>query len=175
MKKLSEVSKRTFVRLLEGDLPVKDFERWVYDNSDSLENELGTEAHFTLISFAYKRAGCFEELKEMILGYIDTTEFKLWRTKKLLTEIIENKIDLVLATRKLRELYLNGCNNFIPVGLGIGYESELDDVPIPSEYIKFQEHEVEEKLKKVNWYRNNIIKDARDLLNILNSRDSENM
>lgn len=161
MKKLSEVSKRTFLRLLEGDLPVKDFERWVYDNSDNIENELGTEAHLNLISFAYKRADCLRELKDMILGYIDTMEFRLWRTKKLLTEIIENKIDLVLATRKLRELYLNGCNNFIPVDLGIGYESELDDVPIPSEYIEFQRHEVEEKLKKVNWYRNYIIKDCK--------------
>lgn len=175
MKKLSEVSKRTFLRLLEGDLPVKDFERWVYDNSDSLENELDTEAHLDLISFGYKRADCFGELKDMILSYIDTMEFKLWRTKKLLTEIVENKIDLVLATRKLKELYYNGGHNFIPVDLGVGYESELDDVPIPSEYIEFQKHEVEEKLKKIDWYRNYIIKDASELLNTLNSCNNENI
>ena len=168
MKELSEVSKRTFLRLIEGDLPIRDFERWVYDNSDRLENELSSEAHLDLIAFAYKRAGCFDELKNMILEYIDTMEFKLWRTKKLLTEIIENKIDLVLATRKLKELYYNGCSDFIPVALGVGYESELDDVPVPSEYVEFQRHEVEEKLKKVDWYKDYIISDAKELLTILN-------
>lgn len=172
MKKLSEVSKRTFLRLLEGDLPIKDFERWIYDSSDSLENELGTEAHLDLISFGYKRAGNLDELKYMILGFIDTMEFRLWRTKKLLTEIVENKTDLVLATRKLRELYYNGCDDFIPIALGVGYESELDDVPIPSEYIEFQRHEVEEKLKKVEWYRNYIIRDAKELLDTLNRQDN---
>ncbi len=175
MKKLSEVSKRTFLRLLEGDLPIKDFERWVYDSSDSIENELGKEAHLDLISFGYKRASSLDELKDMILGYINTMEFKLWRTKKLLSEIVENKIDLVLATRKLRDLYYDGGNTFIPVDLGVGYESELDDVPIPSEYIEFQSHEVEEKLKKVEWYRNYILRDAKELLDTLNRQDNKNI
>lgn len=175
VKKLSEVSKRLFLRLLEGDLPVRDFERCVYNNIDILENELGTEAHLNLISFGYKRAGCFGELKYMIFGYIETKKFKLWPTKKLLIEIIENKIDLVLATRKLKALCYNGCNDFIPVDPGVGYDSKLDDVPIPSEYIEFQRHEVEEKLKKVEWYRNSIIKDARALRSTLNSQDKQNI
>ena len=175
MKKLSEVSKRTFLRLLEGDLPIRDFERWVYDSSDSLENELGTEAHLDLISFGYKRAGSLDELKYMILGFINTMEFKLWRTKKLLSEIVEHKIDLVLATRKLRELYDNDCDDFIPIDLGVGYESELDDVPIPSEYIEFQRHEVEEKLQTVAWYRNYILRDAKELLDTLNRQDNKDI
>ena len=134
MDKISEITKLNIFRLLDGDLPIKDFEQWVYKSNVKLETELPPDIYLDLISFNYTQKDNFKLLTDIINRIVDIDEFNLWRTKKLLNDIIENKIDLVVATRKLRKLYFATGESFIPITLGIGYESELDDVPIPSEY-----------------------------------------
>ncbi|MEO8146985.1 MAG: hypothetical protein ABI723_05070 [Bacteroidia bacterium] len=161
---MSHITKQIFFQLLNLDLSVKDFEQWVYKYSDILETDLQAELHFDLISFDYNQRGSFSKIKEKIKPYIDNDEFNIWRAKKLLTDIIEQKIDLVEATRKLRELYFDTGESFIPVKLGIGYESELDDLPIPSEYHQWDSRMLKEKLKKVDLYKDKLIRDAKQFL-----------
>ena len=48
--------------------------------------------------------------------------------------------------------------------LAVYYESELDDVPIPSEYKLWNDQGLQEKLKKVDLYKGDFIKDAKDFL-----------
>ena len=170
MDKFTDPTKQIFFRLLDGDFSVQEFEQWVYRHSDNLEKELPTDLHFDLISFGYNQKDSFSQLKDVITPWIDIDEFNIWRTKKLLTEIIDEKIDIVIATRKLRILYFDTGENFIPVTLGIGYESELDDVPIPSEYNQWDSNGLKEKLKKVEWYKDDIIRDAKEFLGTLDKK-----
>jgi hypothetical protein len=158
------LTEQIFFRLLDRDCSVKEFEQWIYSHSDNLGKELSTHLHLDLISSDYNQKDSFSQLIEKIAPYINTDEFNIWRTKKLLTEIIEEKIDIVTATRKLRDLYFETGENFIPVTLGIGYESELDDVPTPSEYNQWDSNGLQEKLKKVEWYKDDIIRDAKKIL-----------
>ena len=170
MDKLTDTTKQIFFRLLDGDFSVKDFEQWVYRHSDNLENELPTDLHLDLISFGYNQKDSFFQLKEKITPYIETDEFNIWRTKKILTDIVEQRVDLVTATRKLRDIYFDTGENFIPVTLGIGYESELDDVPTPSEYKQWDSKELKEKLKKVDWYKDDIVREAKEFLATLDKK-----
>lgn len=169
MDKLNDTTKYIFFRLLDGDLTVKDFEQWVYKSSDTLETELQSDFHLDLISFDYNQKDAFRQLQEKIKIHIDTNEFNIWRTKRLLTDIIENKIDLVLATRKLRDLYFETGETFIPTTLGIGYESVLDDVPIPAEYQLWESDALKLALQKVDAYKGDIIRDAKLFLGILDT------
>lgn len=169
MDKLTDTTKQTFFQLLNGDLPIKDFEQWVYKSSDNLEAELQRDFYLDLISFNYNQKDNFRQLGDKIEMQIDTNEFNIWRTKKLLTDIIENKIDIVLATRKLRELYFDTGENFIPITLGVGYESVLDDVPTPSEYKQWESEALKQVLKKVEAYKDDIIRDAKQFLGTLDT------
>ena len=167
MHHLTDTTKQTFLQLLDDEITVKDFEQWVYQYSVNLEKELQADLHHDLISFNYNQKDSFTRLKDKIFSLVDNEEFNIWRTKKLLVDIIENKNDLVLATRKLRKLYFDTGENFIPITLGIGYESLLDDVPIPSEYKQWNSEGLKEKLKKVDRYRGDIINDAKTFLETL--------
>lgn len=157
-----------FFKFLNDDIQIKDFEKWIYTSSDKLESELDSDFHLELISFDYNQKYNTEHLRDKLKKLINTDEYDLWRTKKLLFEIIENKIDLVLATRKLRTLFYDTGEKFIPITLGIGYESILDNLPIPSEYNLWESNALKEVLKKVDCYKENIIHDAQEFLDTLN-------
>jgi hypothetical protein len=167
MDGLTYTTKQTFFRLLNGELPIKDFEQWVYNSSNNLETELQPDFYLDLISFNYNQKDNFQQLSDKIGTQIDTNEFNIWRIRKLLIDIIGNKIDLVLATRKLRELYFHTGENFIPITLGIGYQSLLDDVPIPSEYKQWESEALKQVLKKVEGYKDDIVRDAKLFLDTL--------
>ena len=167
---LNQTTKQTFFHLLDRRLEVKDFERWVYNSSNRLEGELQADFYINLISFNYNQKDTLQKLRDIINPFIDIQEFNTWRTKELLNDIINDKIDLVVASRKLRDLYFETGEDFIPITLGIGYESELDDVPVPSEYSLWNKKDLDEKLKKVEWYKDRILQDSREFLNILKKK-----
>ena len=66
MDKLTDTTKQIFFRFLNGDLPIKDFEQWVYKSSDNLETELQPDFHFELISFNYNQNDNFRQLGDKI-------------------------------------------------------------------------------------------------------------
>jgi hypothetical protein len=172
MDELSENTKQTFFLLLDGELPIKDFENWVFNHSNNLEKELRADFFVELIRFGYDHKDSLSQLKMKIKLFLNRDEFIICRTKKLLTDIIENRIDLVLATHRLRWLYDVTGETFIPVTLGAGYQSELDDVPIPSQYSMWEEKALQEKLKKVDQYKEYIIRDAKEFLDTLNKNEN---
>lgn len=169
MRFLSDVTKLLFFRFLDCELSIQDFEKWVYSSSDDLETELQPDFYFSLISFNYHQKSAVPLLTDLLKKHIIVDEFDIWRTKKLLTDIIEGKIDLVLATRKLRELYLETGENFIPTKLGVGYESVLDEVPVPSEYELWNDEALTQILKITDYYKIDLICDAKRFLDQLNN------
>lgn len=167
--KLTETTRLKFLELLNDELSLKDFEQWIYKNSDDLEKELSADFYLELISLNYNQNDSALQLEHMLFTLISADAFNIWRTKKLLTEIVEQKIDIVLATRKLKAIYY--CTeDFIPVDLGVGYESELDDVPIPSEYSQWDKWTLYEKLMKVDLYKDGFIRGAQEFLDTLNKK-----
>jgi hypothetical protein len=167
---MTEDIKQTFFKLLNKDLTIPDFEKWIYKSNPTLEAVLPAEFNLDLISFNFKQKDSFHNLVKLIMPQIDENEYNIWRTKKLLVEIINDNIDLVLATRELAMLYFETGENFIPVTLGIGYESELDDVPTPDEYKNWDKNVLLEKLEKVKDYRDEIKRDAKLFLDLLNNK-----
>ena len=91
MDKLTDTTKQTFVRFLDGDLSIEHFEQWLYQHSDKLEKALHAELHLELISFVYSQKGAFTILKDTKLTFINSKEFNFWRTKTLLTDIVETE------------------------------------------------------------------------------------
>lgn len=150
-----------FYKFLIGELPLTDFEKWIYDNPE-LELEVGKDHYTDLISYDFRSRDLIPYIKEFVLKHFDWSEFENWRTIKLLTDILENKVGIVLATRKMKQLYLEQENTdkkpLISRGLAIGYESELDNCPIESEYLLWNKIALKRQLEPVKWYRKDILK-----------------
>jgi hypothetical protein len=164
---MTNETKEFLFEFLDNEVTTGDFEQWIYKNNE-LETSQPT-LYQDLILSDFGDTDVKNGIKNKLGPYIDSKEFNVWRTKRLLNKIIENKIDIVLGTRKLRELYFETGENFIPPTLGIGFESELDDLPTPDEYHMWNEKELKEKLKKADRYKEDIKRDAEAFLTTLKS------
>ena len=146
------------------------FESWVYENTE-LENEIPEDHYNDLLAFNFKSKEIKNFIKSIIKKHFDWKEFEKYRTIELLKNIKSGNIEIVLASRKLRELYLEQEEEikrpFLTIGLAIGYESELDNCPIESEYKLWNSDALKKQLEPVEWYRNRILKDVDQELNEL--------
>lgn len=161
---LAPDTKNTFFHFLDGDIAISELEQWIYSNSSKLENELQSDNYLNLISFDFTQKAAGSWLRDEIFALIDRNEYYVWSTIKLLNEIIESDIDLVLAIRKLRELYDLTGGEWLPIRLGVGYESAMDHLPVPDEYDQWNKTALAEKLKEVEEYRDRIVNDAVSFL-----------
>ena len=81
MKKLTDTTKQTFFQLLNGGVSVKDFEHWVYENSDNLELELNSDFHLALISFNFNQNSTIcrgDSITLSLSGFTIATPYVSW-------------------------------------------------------------------------------------------------
>ena len=171
--KAHSIHKYTFFRFLSKEISIPDFEQWIYDNPD-LESEIGADFYTDLISFDFKSHDLIPFVTQIAEYCFERSEYEKWRTIILLSQINNGKIEIVLATRKLRELYLDQEDKIgkplISIELAIGYESELDGYPIESEYHLYNKHTLESMFKLINSYKLdflNLVKQELQKLDIL--------
>jgi len=159
-----------FYQFLNDDISLELFESWVYENTE-LENEISEDHYNDLLAFNFKSKGIKNFIKSIIKKHFDWKEFEKYRTIKLLKNIKSGNIEIVLASRKLRELYLEQEEEikrpFLTIGLAIGYESELDNCPIESEYKLWNSDALKKQLEPVEWYQKRILEDINQELNEL--------
>jgi len=159
-----------FYQFLNDDISLELFESWVYKNKE-LENIIQEDHYNDLLAFNFKSREIKNFIKSIVKKHFDWKEYEKWRTIELLKKIKSSKIEIVLATRKLREFYLEQeeiiKRPFLTIGLAIGYESVLDNCPIETEYKQWNSDALKKQLEPVEWYRNRILKDVEQELNEL--------
>src|SRR5690606_29151830 len=150
----------------------ESFESWVYENKE-LENIIPEDHYNDLLAFNFKSRELKNYIKSIVKKHFDWKEFEKWQTIQLLQKIKLGKIELVLASRKLRQLYLEQEEEikrpFLSIELAIGYESVLDNCPIESEYSQWNADALKKQLEPVELYRDRILKDVdKELIELLN-------
>ncbi|WP_405604160.1 barstar family protein [Polaribacter sp. Asnod1-A03] len=159
-----------FYQFLNNDISLELFESWVYENKE-LENVISEENYIDLLAFNFKSREIKNFIKSIIKKHFDWKEFEKYRTIELLKNIKSGNIEIVLASRKLRELYLEQEEEikrpFLSIGLAIGYESELDNCLIESEYKLWNSNALKKQLEPVEWYRKRILENVNQELNEL--------
>lgn len=169
------INRIKFYKFLCGTFPLADFEKWIYDNP-TLETEIGADPYLDLISYNFNSNNAVLYIKAFVQKYFNWTEFEYWRTIKLLRDILDDKIEIVLATKKMREIYLEQeytiNKPLMSIELAIGYESELDGCPLVSEYYLWEKLALEKSLEPIGWYKNGILETVKQELNILMHTDN---
>ncbi len=161
-----------FYQFLNGDISKELFESWVYENKE-LENIIPEDHYNNLLSFNFKGKETKNYIKSVVKKHFNWKEFEKWQTIELLKKIKAGEIELVLATRKLRQLYLEQeesiKRSFLSIELAIGYESELDNCPIESEYNQWNSKSLKKQLEPVEWYKKGFLKTVdKELSELLN-------
>lgn len=152
-----------FYKFLNEDISKESLENWIYENKE-LENIFQKDHYNDLLAFNYKSSEIKNYIKSIIKKNFDWQEFEKWRTIELLEKIKNGKVEFVLATRKLRQLYLEQEEEikkpFVSIQLAIGYESVLDNCPIESEYHLWNSESLKKQLEPIEWYRDNFLIDV---------------
>lgn len=151
-----------FYQFLNDDIDIEIFENWVYSNNE-LENEIQIDHYNDLISFNFKSSELKKYIKTLIKKLFSWSEFEKWRTIELFQKIKSGEIETVLATRKLRELYIEQeiemDETFISISLGKGYESVLDSYPTENEYKFYNKEYIKQVKEEVLEYKKCMIRD----------------
>jgi hypothetical protein len=173
MKKVDS-NRIKFYEFLNGNISTESFESWVHENEEL--KDLFPAGHYTdLISFNYKSRELKPYIKSLVKKFLDWGEFEKWRTIELLKKIKSNKIELVLASHKLFDLYFDQVKEIkqplISKTLALGYYSELDGFPIESQYHLWNPVSLKKKLEQLESYRKRILEEVdNELNNLLKSK-----
>lgn len=153
----------TFYKFLNEDISKESLENWIYENKE-LEKLIQKDNYDDLIAFNYKGRETKDYIKSVVEKNFDWQEFEKWRTIELLEKIKSGKIELVLASRKLRQLYLEQEEEIgkpcVSIRLAIGYESLLDNCPIETEFHLWNLDSLKKQLETVELYRDDFLIDV---------------
>lgn len=146
---LNEIIKEKFIEFYCGNIPMSDFEEWLYFE-EHLQNYISEDFYLSLISLDYKKHDAIKDAKELVRNiykYKEGISIE-WDVALYIAQLmLDNSISLTKGSRILSDLNMNGAN-FIPLSF-VGYSSEI------------------ERLGTDSFYRDRILTDAKDLLSKL--------
>jgi len=158
----------TLERWLAGEIPIHEFERWVYAQPN-LEDVLGADDALALLSADFRAPHARVQIDRVILETYNRHRPGLLardRARRLATGLVDGTLDVVSTVQKLAELYTQG-NAWIPV-IFVSIDSDFDYVPKPEHYQNWEEQALAAKLEKlrplVEGLRLDAITAAKDLL-----------
>src|SRR5689334_22974662 len=110
---------------IEEQIPLKEFEQWLYTQPDFLNAINDDDLILAIFSFNYNQKGAQHEFKHTLLHYFDEEEFMLWKIKANLNDLIAGK---EIRDRILNEFYYELGYGDYPFLQRIGYYMfELED------------------------------------------------
>lgn len=152
-----------FYKFLNEEISKESLEHWIYENKE-LEILFQKDHYNDLLAFNYKSRETKNYIKSVVKKNFDWQEFEKWRTIELLEKIKNGKVELVLASHKLRQLYIEQKAEikkpFVSIELAIGYESAFDNFPIESDYHHWNSDSLEKQREPLAWYRDRFLIDV---------------
>jgi hypothetical protein len=121
-------------RVLTRELPVREFEGWVYD-SPELETELGARDYLRLLEFDYGQPDAGHELDRIVAGIYERKRpgmlvpDRVWR---LACGLSTGTLPLARTVDQLASLWWSG-HEWIPIDF-VGISSDMDHVPRPAQH-----------------------------------------
>lgn len=129
MKFLPAHIKTEVFEFLNREMPLEEFEQWVYATKD-IEEVFSREDYVELLSVDYSKISNRFDVVKLVTRYIDEGEYETWKLKKLLYAVINDDADLQQVFIDFYDLYCDGYRFLDNLGLGYG----LFVVVPPSEY-----------------------------------------
>jgi hypothetical protein len=138
-----------FFRFLAGELPIKEFEQWLY-STPQVEGYLGESAYFEFISFNFRQPTANYELSKLIYKYINAAQFYTWQIKQLLKSLLDGTQDPVSVFENLYDMY---CKGYQFLGdIGIQYVLGIDEIPKLNEQHLWNKNEFFHRRKALDNY-----------------------
>ena len=151
-----------FYQYLNGDITLEDLVDWIYTNKE-LAEILPEDQYLDLISFDFGAHTVDAYLKSFVRRNFDWYEYEKWRTVNLLETIRTSEFELFSAAYQLWKLYeeqeADMEEPLVSIGLAVGYASDLDRLPMESEYKNWNPEALEVKLEGLERFKTSMLED----------------
>jgi hypothetical protein len=148
-KQVSDTHWSMLERWLAGEIPIDEFETWVYAQSN-LESALGPDDALALLSADFRAPHARIQIDRLILETYNRHRPGLLardRARRLAAGLVDGTLDVVSGVQKLAQLYTQG-NAWIPV-IFVSIDSDFGEVPKPEQYQNWEEQALAAKLEKL--------------------------
>lgn len=150
-----------FHSVLRNKLSTKEFEQWLYDKEEILEESLGKDVYFRLINLNYNSKYVMDELEGQltkILNYRSVEEFKI---RDLLNRFVYIEEEFISSCSHIYREYCNGYSFFRMIALKyivFDYDDQLADPVKRSEFFRqYKDELLNEGLRLLSFFDSNEI------------------
>nr|GFC10172.1 hypothetical protein [Tanacetum cinerariifolium] len=119
MAALLQSLKKLFYRVITGEIPLLDFEQWLYASPD-VEPHLSADDYLALLTLNYRKSGARYELVKLLEQQLDLGEFETHKLLKLLQEACLKTPRLPFILMEFYDMYCRGYYFLQDLGLGYG-------------------------------------------------------
>lgn len=149
-------------RFLFDEITRDQFENWI-TGSEKLKEGIKLEDYLTLLSFVGSSQGDFKEAVREIWIRNYRADIDLYRIYQIAKGLSEGTFNMALGVRELARY--REAKNYEIISINfVGLASEMDDIPLPSEYDLWEKESLRERLKKIDLYKDSIIEESKMLL-----------
>lgn len=136
-----------FFKVHNHEISIEDFEQWLYLQKD-LEEHLGSEVYFELISINFKGRHVKYEMGKVINPYLDFGKFEERRLKKVLRDLITKSEDFAKSLIETYDLYCSGYSFFEKLAMGYGLTFS-DDFFDYADWLKLDPYQKENRINNI--------------------------
>lgn len=111
--------KERFYRTIAGEVPLAEFEQWLYTNEE-IERLLPADDYLNLLTLNYHKNGAKYELNKLLRQHIDLGNFETYKLLQLLEEASLKTPRLPFILMEFYRLYCRGYAFLQDLGLGYG-------------------------------------------------------
>ena len=178
---MKESLKKEFYKYLNRELPITQFEEFVYAQKD-FEQEVGKENYLKLIGFNFTDKNASYQLDDLIFDdLISEGEFETWKLNRLLTQFIETEVDI---DKKLDNFYSLYCRTYNRKGelengykflghLGLNYFFWMSEGYLKPSYGSKWDEELKKAKDDFEFYHSQLKPIAQKILKAIENKEIE--
>jgi len=166
---LSEETRRSLLSFCTGETDALAFEAWV-NTHDEVEGQIGHGMYLELISADYRGrdVAAVRDLCARLLDQHHPGNLRRYRIRSIVRGMIEDPLAVVPGLQGLVRLWHEGCDD-VPIEF-VGFDSEMDGVPTPEHYHRWEQAFLAELLVRKAPYVKSIQQVCEELLHDLKQR-----
>ncbi|NOU92552.1 hypothetical protein GC093_04810 [Paenibacillus sp. LMG 31456] len=139
-----------FISVLRNQVRIQDFEYWIYNNDEFLEETLGEQTYFKIINLNYSSKFVIDELEPLLIKILDFRSIEDFKIRDLLNRMVFIEEDLISSCREIYREYCNGYS-FLKY-IVYDYDFQLDIESNRKEFEKDRKEYIEEGKRLLEFF-----------------------
>lgn len=155
MKLFNKEINEYLISVLRYQVSVQDFEQWLYNNDELLEEFLGKQLYFHMINLNYTSKFVFDKIEPLLINILQYKSIEEFKIKDLLNRLVYIDKDFISSCREIYREYCNGYSFLRMIALKYivyDYDFQLENESNRKEFEKDCKEYIEEGKRLLEFF-----------------------